>query len=104
MSRGINRAKNAQHAIYESVNSSKYCVFISHKYEDLEAAREIAAYIQDSEIDVYLDDNDNGLQKAAENNDSEKIVRCIETGLQKIQESHGGCHMKLVMLKMEVRI
>lgn len=82
MSRGINRAKNAQHAIYESVNSSKYCVFISHKYEDLEAAREIAAYIQDSEIDVYLDDNDNGLQEAAENNDSEKIVRCIETALK----------------------
>lgn len=82
MSRGINRAKNAQYSIYESVNKSKVCVFISHKYEDMEVAREIAAYIQDLGIDVYLDDNDKGLQEAVKNNDSERIVGCIETALK----------------------
>lgn len=82
MSRGINRAKNNERYLYESAQYSKYCVFISHKYEDLKAAREIAEYIQDSDIDVYLDDNDDGLQEAAENNDSEKIVKCIETALK----------------------
>lgn len=79
MTKGINRAKI--HNIYESVNLQKSCVFISHKFEDLRAAQEIASYIMDVGIDVYLDDNDDGLQAAVDDNDSEKIVECIENAL-----------------------
>ncbi len=78
MTKGINRA----YSLFESNNLSGHCVFISHKYEDMDAARIISKYIMDSGIDVYLDDNDTGLQKAVNNNDSERIVSCIETGLQ----------------------
>lgn len=81
MSRGINRAKIKDSAMYESKQQHNSCIFISHKYEDLNVAREIAEYIMDFEIDVYLDDSDDGLQKAVENNDSAKIVKCIENAL-----------------------
>jgi hypothetical protein len=79
MSKGINRAK--KHEIYENANLLKSCVFISHKYEDLRAAKEIAACIMDAGIDIYLDDNDNGLQSAVKNNNSYRIVECIENAL-----------------------
>lgn len=83
MSRGINRAHYSEmQSLYESKKLSEHCIFISHKYEDLDAAREISEYIKDSDIDVYLDDNDDGLQEAVKNNDSEGIVRCIEKALQ----------------------
>lgn len=77
--KGINRAKI--YAINDSVNLPQKCVFISHKFEDLEAAKEIAACIMDAGIDVYLDDNDDGLQAAVDDNDSKRIVECIENAL-----------------------
>lgn len=79
MSKGINRAKGSLK--YESTQLYNECIFISHKYEDLDAARAIASYIMDSDIDVYLDDNDDGLQSAVQSNDSKKIVECIENAL-----------------------
>lgn len=81
MTKGINRAYESN-SLFESNNLSGRCVFISHKYEDMDAARIISEYIMDSGIDVYLDDNDTGLQKAVNNNDSEGIVNCIEKALQ----------------------
>lgn len=81
MKMGINRADKANRALFESREYENNCVFISHKYEDLEAAREIADFIKISGIDVYLDDNDNVLQKAVDENNSQKIVNCIEEAL-----------------------
>lgn len=80
MTRGINRA-------YPQNFSEKYihqgnCIFISHKYEDLKAAKAVANCIMDYGIDVYLDDQDCELQKAVEAQDPEKIVSCIETGIK----------------------
>lgn len=79
MIKGINRAK--EHGIYEQVSLRESCVFISHKFEDLRAAKEIADCIMDAGIDVYLDDNDNGLQRAVNDYNSERIVECIENAL-----------------------
>lgn len=77
--KGMNRAKNR--GLYESTQLSENCIFISHKYEDLAAAKEIASYITDSGIDIYLDDKDSGLLAAVKANDSKKIVDCIENAL-----------------------
>lgn len=86
MSRGINRANLSYQSQYqyESAQSHNYCIFISHKYEDLDAAKEIAEYIMDLEFDVYLDDNDSGLQKSkkygtlSQNRNSVRILTDIE--------------------------
>lgn len=82
MTRGINRAYTG--GLFESnfAHSKDKCIFISHKYEDLDAAREVAEYIMDYGIDVYLDDRDDKLQQAVMNNDSKKIVSCIEDGIK----------------------
>lgn len=81
MAKGINRAYTRN--LFESnlVHGKKGCIFISHKYEDLKAAQEVADYITDYGFDVYLDDRDFRLQKAVNANDSEGIVSCIEDGL-----------------------
>lgn len=60
---------------------TKDCIFISHKNEDKGAAAQIADYIVSAGIDVYLDQNDSGLQKAVQENNNKKIVECIEKGL-----------------------
>lgn len=46
--------------------------FLSHKCEDMAAAKEIASYIMDGGIDVYLDDNDSDLKSAVKENNSKK--------------------------------
>lgn len=81
MSMGINRADKANRALFESKEYKNNCVFISHKYDDLEAAREIANFIKKAGVDVYLDDNDSVLQKAVDENNPQKIVNCIEEAL-----------------------
>lgn len=64
-------------------NSSKSCIFISHKSDDLEAAKKIGDYILNyANIDIYLDCKDGGLLTAVNNNDDEKIVTSIENGLR----------------------
>ncbi len=61
-----------------------YCIFISHKQEDSEAAKKIADYIiERAGVDVYLDQNDYGLQHAVRWGNDEQIVRYIERGLNK---------------------
>ena len=82
MIKGINRA-HLSGGVSESyfAHAQRDCIFISHKYEDLDAAREVAEYIKDYGVDVYLDDHDLKLQKAVKANNSEGIVSCIEGGL-----------------------
>jgi len=81
MVKGINRAHSRE--ILEAHTCVGNCVFISHKYEDLDAAREVASYIMDYGIDVYLDDCDCKLQKAVNMHNPKEIVSCIENGLDK---------------------
>jgi hypothetical protein len=86
----INRAK-PQYRMYESVqifskikDSSEYCIFISHKSSDLEAARKIGDYIiNNAKIDIYLDDNDKGLVDAVSREDDKMIVKYIEKALNR---------------------
>ena len=83
MSRGRNLALESNYlnrTLYES-NSEKKCVFISHKSEDSDTAKNIAELLQNAGLDVYLDVNDNGLQQATRKNDAEAIVKCIEKAL-----------------------
>lgn len=83
MSDGVNRANWDKKELLESegLQEAGNCVFISHKYEDLDAAKKIAEFIMKSGTDVYLDDNDNELQKAVVDNNPQKIVECIEDAL-----------------------
>lgn len=84
---GYNRAQAdyRQRILYENYINSKdakgYCVFISHKDKDMDIAEEIAEYLMENDIDVYLDKNDSGLQKAVKENDSEAIVEQIQKAL-----------------------
>ena len=83
MNRGCNLALENNYLnriLYES-NSEKKCVFISHKSEDIDTAKNIAELLQNAGLDVYLDVNDNGLQQATRKNDAEAIVKCIEKAL-----------------------
>lgn len=82
MIKGINKAISTYNTIYEnSASISKKCVFISHKSEDIEAAKALSELITSKGIDVYLDINDSGLQRATRENDAQKIVNCIEKAL-----------------------
>lgn len=80
MTKGVNRA-HLQNFLDQYFYLGN-CIFISHKYEDLEAAKAVANCIMDYGIDVYLDDRDCELQKAVEDQDSKKIVSCIENGIK----------------------
>lgn len=60
---------------------TKYCIFISHKHENAKEAKAIGDYIKKANIDIYLDKEDSGLQKAVKNNDDKEIVRSIEKGI-----------------------
>ena len=79
MARGVNRAYS--NGIFEAHSISGSCIFISHKYEDLSAARKVADYVMAYGVDVYLDDRDLKLKKAVDAHNSQGIVSCIETGI-----------------------
>lgn len=84
MSKGINRAllSDEYRAVYEHASAqSKNCVFISHKSEDMDVAKNVAELLKNNGIDVYLDSNDSGLQRATREGDAKKIVTCIERAL-----------------------
>lgn len=78
---GTNRALK-DYIFENSVNNTRKCVFISHKSDDKEAAKQIANYLMINDIDVYLDIHDKGLQKATEEKDSKKIVEHIQKAIK----------------------
>ena len=84
---GINRAllSEDRRIIFENCVASKEekgkCVFISHKSSDIDAAQQVAEYLMDNDIDVYLDKLDAGLQKATRENDAQEIVNSINRAL-----------------------
>lgn len=84
---GRNRAllSEDRRIIYENCVASKEeiekCVFISHKSSDIEAAQQVAEYLMENDIDIYLDKLDTGLQKATKENDAQGIVDSINRAL-----------------------
>lgn len=61
--------------------TSKVCVFISHNSKDKTFARTIAAALMAMGVDIYFDEQDGVLRAAVAQNDEQKIVACIENGL-----------------------
>jgi hypothetical protein len=83
---GINRA--TKH-IYDKIALESYastqkkpCIFLSHISVDKDAVREIGEYLKRyGDLDIYLDENDKGLQAAVKEKDPKKITNFIEKGL-----------------------
>lgn len=77
-----------------SSSSSQPCVFISHKKEDAEFARNLSEYIMEKGIDVYFDENDPIL--ANEHKTPDDVVSAIKKGLEK------STHMIIVWSRMTI--
>ena len=58
------------------------CVFLSHKHEDKSACRIIAEYLANSEIDYFLDEQDESLQTAVRQDNPQKITENIKRGIR----------------------
>jgi|SRR5712671_3121437 len=80
---GINRALvENRYLAKTSASSGNPCIFLSHISVDKPAVQEIATYITSrGGIDIYLDANDDGLQRAANSGDAVAITEFIERGL-----------------------
>ena len=74
-----------------SSSASQPCVFISHKKEDADFARDLSEYIMEKGINVYFDENDPILVK--EHKSPDEVVNAIKKGLEK------STHMIIVLSK-----
>lgn len=63
-------------------SSANNAVFISYSRPDKEKAQAMANFLAAMEIDYYLDAEDVDLQLAGGLNDHQKVVACIESGLE----------------------
>jgi len=75
-----------------SSSPSHPCVFISHKKEDADFARNLSDYVMERGINVYFDENDPILAK--EHKSPDEVVNAIKVGLEK------STHMIIVLSKM----
>ena len=79
---GRNRALHENRILAKALDDDEPCIFLSHISVDRAAARAIGAYIMaQGGIDVYLDMNDDDLQRAAAAGDAAAITAFIERGL-----------------------
>ena len=74
-----------------SSSPSHPCVFISHKKEDADFARNLSDYVMGRGINVYFDENDPILAK--EHKSPDEVVNAIKVGLEK------STHMIIVLSK-----
>lgn len=74
-----------------SSSATQPCVFISHKKEDADFARDLSEYIMEKGINVYFDENDPILAK--EHKSPDEVVNAIKKGLEK------STHMIIVLSK-----
>ena len=74
-----------------SSSASQPCVFISHKKEDADFARNLSDYVMERGINVYFDENDPILAK--EHKSPGEVVNAIKKGLEK------STHMIIVLSK-----
>lgn len=70
------------HTVLASAALHKPCVFLSHKSQDKASVIEIGKYITSQGIDVYIDIEDDNLQKAVKNDDHASITAAIEIGIE----------------------
>ncbi|MNU46045.1 TIR domain protein [compost metagenome] len=80
---GVNRADKLERFIRtfsENKEGDVPCIFISYQRNDEEYAKEIANYIKDHQIDVFLDLDDIDLQK---NRDPKSVTHSITSALNK---------------------
>lgn len=95
MKKGTNRAEIragygvASFGLTESSFSADICIFLSYIHIDRGIAAAIGDYIKDAGFDVYLDLNDQELERAVLTNDAARITRCIENGIN--ASSHLMC-------------
>lgn len=89
MYKGYNKADFTE-SLIRILNSKEIknrpCVFLSHKKEDKDECKKIAEYFKNAEIDYYLDELDDKLQIAVENNDPILITESIKKGIR--ESSH----------------
>lgn len=85
MTKGFNKAKlweKLSWILESSKVQSRPCVFLSHKKEDKDECKKIAEYLQNAEIDYYLDELDPKLQQAAVNGNAYLITESIKKGIR----------------------
>ena len=79
------RVAGSNRALYENrylAKSSKWCIFLSHISIDKSSATAIGDYItKQGDIDIYLDLNDEELQRAVTRDDPTGVTKFIEQGL-----------------------
>ncbi|OMF85926.1 hypothetical protein BK146_28320 [Paenibacillus sp. FSL R7-0333] len=85
--------RNSQ-GYFESFSAQNFtgknvCIFLSHISVDKTAATKIGDYIQDAGFNIYLDINDEDLQRAVANNDAARVTTAIEKGVS--NSSHMMC-------------
>lgn len=86
--RGKNLYGTTESYLNNSLNK-QICIFISHISKDKEAAQKISEFIMSQGYNVYLDINDEQLQRAVESENAHAITMCIENGVTK--SSHIMC-------------
>lgn len=82
MAIGYNLAEKRNLAFSSNSNSNGICVFISHVKDDKPLAISVGEYIKKAGYNIYLDIEDDELQKAASASDAAKITACIEKGIE----------------------
>ena len=85
MIKGYNKASvfSKSEWLKESVSvKNRPCVFLSHKHEDKQSCREIAKYLADSQIDYFLDEDDDSLQRAVRQRNPKKKTENIKRGIR----------------------
>ena len=97
---GVNRAANVSKSLNQQYTlASKPCIFLSHRSVDKNLVREIGKYITKSGVDIYLDENDQELQKADAEGDDRKVTQCIQTGIE--QSTHVLCLLSPITVSGE---
>jgi hypothetical protein len=100
MGKGRNKADKFDKILWQleaKENKDRPCIFLSHKKEDKPACRVIADYFKNAEIDYYLDELDENLQRAANANDPELITASIKKGIRE------SSHMLVVVSEKTIK-
>ena len=82
MTIGYNLAEKRNFNFSSNSNSNGICVFISHVRDDKPLSVSIGEYIKKAGYNIYLDIEDDELQKAVSAGDAKKITACIEKGIE----------------------
>ncbi|MCK6565115.1 MAG: toll/interleukin-1 receptor domain-containing protein [Dehalococcoidia bacterium] len=73
---------NEQVMLKAASAATSVCVFISHKWEDKEAAQVVARELAELGIDYWLDIDDDASVSAAQARDDKALSEAIERGIQ----------------------